>query len=136
MQIILEKNDVSKLIKKYYKETYDVKSCSVNFETAKIKDRLKEIDLFHSDDCYYNILFKTNIKGKIKDKKGNISTYYETLNVESTKEIVTRELEKRYLVEGIQCRFNFYNNNFTGEIDPVFVHMIVNLNSKELIRRY
>lgn len=130
MKIILESRKIKNIIKDYYQDIYSLKSCKVSFETEKIKDCLKEVDLFHNDECHYNVLFKTKVLGKIQDKKGKYHTYYEVLNVESTKEIVRDYLD--YDINKIECGFQFYNNEVTGEIDVKFAHMIINTNDKYL----
>ena len=126
--------EIVALIKKYYQDNYSVKSCKVNIHAENIKDRLKEIDLFHHDTPFYNIIFKTTITGKIQDKEGNFNNYKEVLNEQGTKELVHDALESRFDLSDIKIAYNFYDNR-DGGISVKVSHMIGKADKKALIKK-
>ncbi len=110
MEIIVSNNDISYMVKDYYKKYYDIKSCKVKITAENIKDKLKEIDLFHREDMYYNVLFKANITGWILDSMGNSYQYQETLNEKGVKDIVKSYLSKEYEVKDLKFGYKLVNN--------------------------
>lgn len=130
MEIIITNNDVSYMVKEYYRKYYDIKSCKVKITTENIKDKLKEIDLFHREDMYYNILFKANITGWILDSMGNSYRYEETLNERSVKDIVKGYLSKEYDVKELKFGYKFVNNNNSPTMLVHFSHAKANIELK------
>ena len=134
IQIDFELNEIEDLIKNYYKST-PIKSCEVHIEAKNIKDKLKEIDLFHHDKFFYNLLFKTRITGKIKDEDGHYNQYNEELNEEGTKELVKAALAPKYNVSDLKIGYSFYEDTYKGGIGVQVTHMVGNIDKKVLTKK-
>ena len=135
LEIELEYNEILALIKRYYEDNYSVKSCKVDIHAENIIDKLKEIDLFHRDKPFYNIIFRTTVSGKIKDKEGNYNNYKEILNEQGTKQLVRNALQCKFDFEDIKIAYNFFDNR-DGGMSVKISHMIGKIDKKALIKRF
>lgn len=135
MELEFERDEVINLIKKYYYKTYPIKSCHVQLKAENIKDRLKEIDLFHQDDLYYNTIVRTIVTGKMQGKDGELNSFREELNVEGTKELIKTALAPKYNIDDLCIHANFVSNSNNG-FDVVVTHVTGSVDKKVLTKRF
>ena len=135
MEIILENKEAKKLIKKYYRDNYSIKTCKVKMEAQNIQDRIKEIDLFSHDDFFYNVVLNTTISGKMIDNNGKVNKYVEHLDEEGTKSIICTALEEQYDVNYIKCGYKFVKEVIGGDLEAKLIHFLVDIDKKN-IKKY
>lgn len=135
IQINVDTRQLASMIKKYYVETCQCKSCSVEFVARNIKDRLKELDLFHSDNNYYSHMFKTIVRGKIEDNNGNVHKYKEELDLNATKEVIANAISSQFGFDADTVSIAaVHNKNRDGGFDINIVGASCTINKKLLLK--
>lgn len=136
VQIEIDSKQLAGMIKKYYLDTYQYKTCNVQFEAKNIKDRLKELDIFHKNNIIYSHMFKTVICGKIEDKRGNVNKYREELDTNGTKEVIANVLASQYGYNAKDISIGAMDvKNSNGGYDVIITGTVCYVDKKVLRKR-
>ncbi len=133
MEIILSKKEIKGIVKKYYKDYYNIKFCKVQMEANSIKDKLKEIDLFHSEDSYYNMRLNTKVTGLLVDRKGRNYRFESDLNEKSVSEIIKKHFASEYDLDNMKFEYSCSEDTWSNQrMKFYFEHARFDLNKKAI----
>ena len=127
VKIHLDKNELKKLIKKYY----------INNFSAVI-DKIKCVEVFRdSESVFYSTAYKTIVTGKIETIRGNYNRFVDERDIEGTKEIIRNALATEYNYSTSDVSIGArYDDNRNGGFDVTILGAECTVDQKILKRGF
>lgn len=133
MEIVLSKKEIKGIVKKYYKDVYNIKFCRVQMQANSIKDKFKEIDLFHSDDSYYNMRLITKVSGFLENNKGKNYKFEADLNEKKVSDIIKNHFSDKYDLDNMKFEYSCTEDSWSNKrMNFYFEHARFDISRKDI----